>query len=124
MARRAHRPAASRPCSTPDLEAEVRALAQRPGGLSRTARQALGYRELLAHVEHGVPLAEAVDEAKRRTRAFARRQWAWFRRDPRITWLDPDGDLLGQLAARWDAGWWGSGWENDGSMDDAEARCA
>jgi tRNA dimethylallyltransferase len=86
------------------FEAEVRALAERPEGLSRTARQALGYRELLAHVEQGVPLAEAVDEAKRRTRAFARRQWAWFRRDPRITWLEPEGDLLGQLLAVWDAG--------------------
>ena len=70
---------------------EVRALAARPGGLSRTARQALGYRELLAHVEDGVPLAEAVREAVRRTRAFARRQWAWFRRDPRIIWLEPTG---------------------------------
>ncbi|MGP0109597.1 MAG: tRNA (adenosine(37)-N6)-dimethylallyltransferase MiaA [Acidimicrobiales bacterium] len=69
---------------------EVRALAGRPEGVSRTARQALGYRELLAHVEGGVPLAEAVAEAVRRTRAFSRRQWAWFRRDPRIVWLDPD----------------------------------
>ncbi len=69
---------------------EVRALADRPEGVSRTARQALGYRELLAHVEDGVPLAEAVAEAERRTRAFSRRQWAWFRRDPRIVWLDPD----------------------------------
>ncbi len=83
--------------------AEVRALAVRPGGLSRTARQALGYRELLAHVEQGVPLDQAVDEAKRRTRAFARRQWAWFRRDPRISWLDPSGDLLVQLLEVWDA---------------------
>jgi tRNA dimethylallyltransferase len=82
---------------------EVRALAARPGGLSRTARQALGYRELLAHLEHGVPLEEAVREAVRRTRAFARRQWAWFRRDPRIEWLDPSGDMVGQLVARWDA---------------------
>lgn len=84
------------------LVAEVRALAARPGGLSRTARQALGYRELLAHVEQGVPLDDAVDEAKRRTRAFARRQWAWFRRDPRISWLDPTGDLLAQLLEAWD----------------------
>jgi tRNA dimethylallyltransferase len=82
---------------------EVRALARRPGGLSRTARQALGYRELLAHVEEGVALDDAVAEAKRRTRAFARRQWAWFRRDPRISWLDPDGDLLAQLLGLWDA---------------------
>ena len=69
---------------------EVRTLAGRPEGVSKTARQALGYRELLAHVEGGVPLAEAVAEAVRRTRAFSRRQWAWFRRDPRIVWLDPD----------------------------------
>ncbi len=86
------------------LVEEVRALAGRPGGLSRTARQALGYRELLAHVEEGVPLEEAVEEAVRRTRAFARRQWAWFRRDPRIRWLDPAGDLGAQLALAWDAG--------------------
>jgi tRNA dimethylallyltransferase len=82
---------------------EVRALARRPGGLSRTARQALGYRELLAHVEEGSPLERSVEEAKRRTRAFARRQWAWFRRDPRIVWLDPHGDLLAQLLEVWDA---------------------
>ncbi|HXQ90817.1 MAG TPA: tRNA (adenosine(37)-N6)-dimethylallyltransferase MiaA [Acidimicrobiales bacterium] len=81
---------------------EVRGLARRPEGLSRTARQALGYRELLAHVERGVPLDHAVDEAKRRTRAFARRQWAWFRRDPRIAWLDPSHDQLEQLLEAWD----------------------
>ncbi len=76
---------------------EVRTLAARPAGLSRTARQALGYRELLAHVEDGVPLDEAVDEAVRRTRQFARRQWSWFRRDPRIEWVAPDGDPVGVL---------------------------
>ncbi|MHB8682235.1 MAG: tRNA (adenosine(37)-N6)-dimethylallyltransferase MiaA [Acidimicrobiales bacterium] len=81
---------------------EVRRLSARPAGLSRTARQALGYRELLAHVEGGVPLEEAVAEALRRTRAFARRQWAWFRRDPRITWLDPGRDLAEQLLRAWD----------------------
>ena len=63
---------------------EVRALAARPGGISRTARQALGYRELLAHVEEGAPLDACVEEAVRRTRSFARRQASWFRRDPRI----------------------------------------
>jgi len=79
---------------------EVRALATRPEGLSRTARQALGYRELLAHVEGGTPLADAVDQAVRRTRAFARRQMAWFRRDPRIVWLEPDADPVAAIAAR------------------------
>ena len=82
---------------------EVRALAARPGGLSRTARQALGYRELLAHVEEGVPLEDAVAAAVHRTRTLARRQWAWFRRDPRIHWLDPERDALTQLLELWDA---------------------
>jgi len=81
---------------------EVRALATRPGGLSRTARQALGYRELLAHVEDGVPLGAAMEEAVRRTRQFARRQWAWFRRDPRIEWVGPDGDPVAAVVARLD----------------------
>jgi tRNA dimethylallyltransferase len=66
---------------------EVAALAMRPEGLSRTARQALGYRELLAYLEDGVPLEECVAETVRRTRAFARRQWRWLRRDPRIGWI-------------------------------------
>jgi tRNA dimethylallyltransferase len=59
---------------------------------------------LLAHIERGVPLEEAVAQAVARTKAFARRQWAWFRRDPRITWLDSSGDLLSQLLELWDAG--------------------
>jgi tRNA dimethylallyltransferase len=69
------------------LVEEVTRLASRPGGLSRTARQALGYREMLTHVEDGVPLDAAVNEAVRRTRSFARRQRMWWRRDPRITWF-------------------------------------
>ncbi len=79
---------------------EVRALCARPDGLSRTARQALGYRELLAHLERGVPIDDAVDEAIRRTRVLARRQWAWFRRDPRIVWVDPDDDPVGTVLLR------------------------
>ena len=79
---------------------EVRSLVARHGcGLSRTARQALGYRELLAHVESGVPLEQAAAEAVRRTRAFARRQRAWFRRDPRITWHAAQTDPLEVLPA-------------------------
>ncbi len=67
---------------------EVRGLAARPGGLSATARQALGYRELLEHLEAGVALDEAVERAVTRTRRFARRQERWFRRDPRIVWFE------------------------------------
>jgi tRNA dimethylallyltransferase len=71
---------------------EVRRLDARPSGLSRTAAQALGYRELLAHIRGTVTLDGAIDEAVRRTRQFARRQRAWFRRDPRIEWLAVEND--------------------------------
>lgn len=77
--------------------AEVERLADGPP-LSRTAAQALGYRELLRFVaarRAGEPeptFDDALDEAVRRTRAFARRQRAWFRRDPRITWFDAERD--------------------------------
>ena len=79
---------------------EVRRLAADSQGLSRTARQALGYRELLTHVEEGVTLDEAIDVATTRTRKFARRQRAWFRRDPRIEWLraDDPASLIDPLA--------------------------
>ncbi len=73
---------------------EVRALLARPAGLSRTARQALGYRELIAHLAGEVTLDEALDDARRRTRRFARRQQRWFGRDPRIHWIDIDADRL------------------------------
>jgi tRNA dimethylallyltransferase len=76
---------------------EVRRLAARPAGLSRTARQALGYRELLGHVEDGRPLEQAVEEAVNRTRQLARRQRAWFRRDPRIRWFEGGDDPLSVL---------------------------
>lgn len=68
--------------------AEVATLRAHPRGLSRTAAQALGYKELMAHLAGELSLEEAVDLAVRRTRRFARRQRAWFGRDPRIAWLD------------------------------------
>jgi tRNA dimethylallyltransferase len=79
---------------------EAARLAERPEGLSRTARQALGYEELFAYLAGECSLAEARDRILRRTRNFARRQQAWFRRDPRIVWLDAtQPDLLARFAA-------------------------
>ena len=58
--------------------------------LSRTARQALGYRELWAHLDGLCTLDEAIETAIVRTRQFSVRQERWFRRDPRIRWLEPE----------------------------------
>ena len=64
--------------------------------LSRTAAQALGYRELLAHLAGDATLDQAVAAAVARTRTFARRQRMWFRRDPRTGWV---GAATNPLAA-------------------------
>jgi tRNA dimethylallyltransferase len=71
----------------------------RPRGLSRTARQAIGYRELLAVVEEGADLGEALEATIARTRVFARRQRAWFRRDPRVEWQATAEEALDRLVA-------------------------
>jgi tRNA dimethylallyltransferase len=66
---------------------EVKRVAATPGGLSRTASQAIGYREVLAHLGGESTLDAALDAAALRTRKFARRQRMWFRRDPRLHWI-------------------------------------
>jgi tRNA dimethylallyltransferase len=71
---------------------EVRVLATRP--LSRTARQALGYKELLEHLAGSSTFGEALALARSRTKRFARRQERWFRRDPRVRWIDVDENPL------------------------------
>lgn len=89
------------------LVAEVERLAVHPRGLSRTAGQAIGYKEVLAHLEGGPgapTLEDAFETAVRRTRSLARRQRMWFRRDPRITWYGAAGnpcDALPVLLASW-----------------------
>ncbi len=78
---------------------EVRWL--RKTGPSHTAAQALGYRELLAHLDGETTLDDALELAITRTRQFARRQERWFRRDPRIVWLDAPVDPADAMVV-WD----------------------
>ena len=79
------------------LVAEVSSLLQRPGGLSRTARQALGYKELIEAIEGRCSFAEAIASTILRTRQFAVRQERWFRRDPRIRWVQVFEDPVGEV---------------------------
>ena len=82
------------------LVEEVRRLAAAPGGLSRTAREGIGYKEVLDHLEGSVPtLAAALRRTAERTRQLARRQRMWFRRDRRIAWIGCDGNSLAALPA-------------------------
>jgi tRNA dimethylallyltransferase len=80
------------------LVEEVRALL--PAGLAEgpTASRALGYKQVLAALA-GSP-GDAREETVRATRRFARRQRSWFRRDPRVQWLDgADPGLVGSAVA-------------------------
>ena len=70
--------------------AEVRDLAGRGLRAGRTASRALGYAQVLRFLAGEWPEERAAAETVRATRRFARRQEAWFRRDPRIQWLAAD----------------------------------
>jgi len=63
---------------------EVRALRQ--SGCSRTARQAIGYRQFEAYFSGEATLEDVVEKIKKESRNYAKRQLTWFRRDPSIHW--------------------------------------
>ena len=73
---------------------EVRTLEEAGLRDSRTARRALGYVQVLAFLAGEYDEAEARARTIQATRRFARRQDAWFRKDPRISWLRFDADDL------------------------------
>ena len=85
---------------------EVRGLEQAGLREGRTASQALGYAQVLRFLAGEWGQDEAREQTVRATRRFARRQDAWFRRDPRVIWLDagPGTDLQARAMAtidRW-----------------------
>ena len=83
------------------LVAETRELLGRGLREGRTASRALGYQQVLAALDGGGELTEAAADTVRATRRFVRRQRSWFRRDPRIRWLDAAApDLLDQARAQ------------------------
>ena len=80
------------------LVEEVRQLAAAGLREGRTASRALGYRQVLDHLAGLITEAEAEDQTIQATRRFARRQDAWFRKDPRILWLGYDDLELVDMA--------------------------
>ena len=71
---------------------EVRRLAQQP--MSRTARKALGYAQVLSALAGSTSFDQARAETIEATRKFARRQQRWFQRDGRIQWVPYDIDIV------------------------------
>lgn len=73
---------------------EVRALDRAGLRETPTAVRALGYPQVLRFLDGECTEQDALDETVRATRRFARRQMSWFRRDPRVQWLDADAPNL------------------------------
>jgi tRNA dimethylallyltransferase len=80
------------------LVGEVECILADTGALSHTARQALGYKELIDHLAGHTSLSEAIATIVLRTRQFSVRQERWFRRDPRVRWIDVEDDPVAEAA--------------------------
>jgi tRNA dimethylallyltransferase len=76
----------------PGLLEETRHLLDRGFRSFLTSSQAIGYAEAVACLEGGIGQDEMAAVTIRRTKALARRQMAWFRRDPRIQWFQTEED--------------------------------
>jgi tRNA dimethylallyltransferase len=76
---------------------EVRSVLNGPKSISDTARQALGYKEVIEHLERRWSLEEAIDATILRTQQFAVRQERWYRRDPRIQWVEVQNDPIAEV---------------------------
>ncbi len=55
-----------------------------------TASAGIGYKEILSYLDGNVTLSEAVEEIKKNSRNYAKRQLTWFRRNQRVRWIYPD----------------------------------
>ena len=88
---------------------EVRRLLAEGLGESRTAARAIGYPEVMAHLRGELDLDEVIVRTIAATRRFARRQDAWFRKDPRIVWVrwDDPRRVEAAVAAVTAVGWVG-----------------
>jgi len=65
-----------------------------------TAQQAIGYKELVFVLERDADLGCAVDDIKKASRRYAKRQLTWFRADPRVEWIDVTGLSAADVADR------------------------
>jgi tRNA dimethylallyltransferase len=79
------------------LVAEVETLLESGITKGTTAQKALGYSQVIAFKEGKISEEEAIDETKRTTRQYARRQETWFSRDERINWISPTQNRIERI---------------------------
>lgn len=77
---------------------ETRALLEKYPEAARPF-SSIGYREAVRLLAGAMPLDEAIDETKRRTRAYAKRQITWLRSEQNVHWIDATAPTGAQVAA-------------------------
>jgi tRNA dimethylallyltransferase len=80
------------------LVTETEALLKRGLDQNRTAMQAIGYKQVVEHLQGQRSLPETIELVKIRTRQFAKRQLTWLRRQMQLHWLNPAEDPVAKLS--------------------------
>lgn len=81
------------------LVEEVKSLLAKHSKLSDTAYQALGYKEIIAHLDGEISLKEAIYEIKKRSRHFAKRQLTWLRKEENLIVFDLEEETQAEILA-------------------------
>ncbi len=79
---------------------EVKRLLDQGLGHELKPMQGLGYRRLTAHIKGDTSLEKTVESIKTDTRRFAKRQMTWFKREPRLEWIEPNKAAIIERAER------------------------
>lgn len=77
---------------------EVRGLLEKGYTTDLPSMKGLGYKQIAGYLKDEYSLQIAIDLLKRDTRRFAKRQFTWFRADPRIRWMDVEGHAAIEVA--------------------------
>jgi len=85
---------------------EVRSLLGEPAGIGDQAAQAVGYAEMIRHLQGELSLEDAVEQIKINTRRLAKSQRTWMRRMPGVRWVDvAEDETVEQIADRVQRAW-------------------
>ncbi len=74
------------------LVEEVRSLLAEESPLSQQARSAIGYAEIIGHLQGRLPLDETVEQIKKNTRRLAKGQRTWFKTFREVNWIDVEAE--------------------------------
>jgi tRNA dimethylallyltransferase len=77
---------------------EVKELLRRGFDPKLNSLQTVGYKEAIRYVQQRITFEDMVEQFKMNTRRYAKRQMTWFRKDPRIIWMNADGKSAAEVA--------------------------